>query len=121
MNQEKIFFNAILSECTEKPCSIRTSVLPSGLIKKEGHILIQNEDGKNVVLFFSSIDDMVEIAAVTATNEDWNKTENLVTIPWFFEKFQDDNVVPVYMWKHDWSIIHIKLENLMEAIDFILS
>ena len=122
MNQEKMFFEAILSEVSTRPCSITTSLLPSGVVKKEAHILVEKKgEDDNVVLFFRSMNDMVEIAAVKAADDTWNSNMGMVTIPWFFEKFQNDNVVPVYLWKHDWCVIHIKLEDLMEAIDFILS
>ena len=121
MNQEKIFLEAILSEVAERPCSIKTSILPSGCIMKEGHILVEKKaDNENIVLFFRSVNDMVEIAAIKAENDTWNNNMGMVTIPWFFEEFQNDNVVPVYMWKHDWSVIHVKLEDMMQVIDYIL-
>ena len=121
MKQEKMFFEAILSEVATRPCSVTTSLLPSGVIKKEAHILVEKKaENDNVVLFFRSMNDMVEIAAVKTADDTWNSNMGMVTIPFFFENFQGDNVIPVYMWKHDWSIIHIKLEDLMEAIDFIL-
>ena len=121
MNQEKMFLEAIFSEVSTRPCSITTSLLPSGVVKKEAHILVEKKaTDDNVVLFFRSMNDMVEIAAVKAADDTWNNNMGMVLIPFFFDKFQNDNVVPVYMWKHDWSVIHIKLEDMMKAIDFIL-
>lgn len=121
MNRQKIFCDTIFSEIMERKCSVNTEVLPSGAIELHGHILVNETDAGCEVLYCNSRNDLVEIAAVVTQPENWNAETGLKTIPNYFHQFRGNNVVPVYQWKPDWSIIQIQMDDFMEAIDYILS
>lgn len=120
MNREEIFTKAIFSEVSSRKCAVSMETLPNGQIKLHGHIYLRMNGKECEKLYCQSANDMVEIAAVKASDMDWLAEYGLKTIPNYFSQFQGDNIVPVMMWKYDWSIIHVKMEDFLEAIDAIL-
>ena len=119
MSREEIFCKAIFSEISNRKCAVSMETLPNGNIQLHGHIQLGDVDKFCEKLYCQSANDMVEIAAVKAPYMDWMADYGLERIPNYFAKFQDDNIVPVMMWKPDWSIIHVKMEDFLTVVDAI--
>ena len=119
MSREEIFTKAIFSEVSNRKCAVSMQTLPNGQIKLQGHIHLRDEDKCCKKLFCQSANDMVEIAAVEAPEMDWMAEYQLKPIQQFFAKFHGDSIVPVMMWKYDWSIIHVRMEDFLTVIDEI--
>ena len=112
MQRTEIFTKAIFSEVSNRKCAVSMKTKGNGEIELHGHIHLKDEDTRCCKLFLQSKNDLVEIAAVKAPALDWLVETRLETIPNYFLKFQNDNIVPVMMWKYDWSIITVRTYNI---------
>lgn len=120
--RENTFTNGIFSEVENHPCMVRMETMPSGLTELYGHIRLY-EDGNDVVKLYcnSRNNNTVEIAAVRVPADNWLTERQQRPIANYFAQFQNDNIVPVLMWKPDWSIITIDMKDFLAAIDAIFA
>lgn len=119
MSREEIFTKAVFSEVANRKCAVSMKTKGNGAIELHGHIHLNEIDRRCEKLYCQSSNDIVEIAAVKAPALNWMDECGLELIPNYFEKFQGDSIVPVLMWKYDWSIIHVRMEDFLTVIDEI--